>query len=273
MICKNCYKEVPDDSNYCNYCGVCLVRQYTYGKYDIHNVFMSRQLRRWLELLPIDDLRELRVYDKNDPRLKRQRAHRQFKDELEQVMRFHGLRFHDDPLLGHKIKYLPIEEVNMKKRVRNILEDLHVRDLYELTRYTKNQVRHMHIEIGSATISQIEEVLKSAGLSFVEEGKSQMEYRSAENRMCSIALAKMAREKKERDKANKQKVDKGKEWRDKSVGFKWAIEQVQAGRPRKEIIAEFNKLHETDPENYSSSTGKCLTDAMLSGWVKLAGLR
>ena len=67
--------------------------------------------------------------------------------------------------------------------------------------------------------------------------------------------------------------NRGEAWREKSVGFKWATEQVQAGKPRKDIIQEFNLLHANDPENYSTSTGKCLSDAILSKWVKDAGLR
>ena len=53
-----------------------------------------------------------------------------------------------------------------------------------------------------------------------------------------------------------------------SIGFHWALEQLQDGKSRKSIVAEFNKRHATNPEDYSTSTGKPLTEAILSLWSK-----
>lgn len=57
-----------------------------------------------------------------------------------------------------------------------------------------------------------------------------------------------------------------------SVGYKWALGKVLNGFPRKEIIREFNKRHDQDPHNYSTRTGKPLSDAILSVWIRDSGI-
>lgn len=62
------------------------------------------------------------------------------------------------------------------------------------------------------------------------------------------------------------------EWRLRSIGYQWAIEEVMKGTHRKLIVAEFNKRHRHNPEDFSTRTGQMLTDAILSGWIKKAGI-
>jgi|GEM_PF-6283832 len=58
------------------------------------------------------------------------------------------------------------------------------------------------------------------------------------------------------------------EWKKQSAGYLWVQEQLKLGRPRKEIIYEFNLRHKKDPDNYSSREGKPLSAAILSHWAK-----
>lgn len=62
------------------------------------------------------------------------------------------------------------------------------------------------------------------------------------------------------------------EWRADAKGYKWVLGKVLEGVPRKEIIQEFNKRHEQDPQNYSTRTGKPLSDGILSIWIKKSGI-
>lgn len=59
-------------------------------------------------------------------------------------------------------------------------------------------------------------------------------------------------------------------WREKSVAYKWALAQVAKGKPRKQIIEEFNELHAQQPEVYCTREGKPLSKGVLSKWVSLA---
>lgn len=61
-------------------------------------------------------------------------------------------------------------------------------------------------------------------------------------------------------------------WKQTSVGYLWAIDQVKAGKTYKTIVNEFNLRHEQNPKDFSTRTGKPLSDAILSTWIKDAGL-
>lgn len=61
-------------------------------------------------------------------------------------------------------------------------------------------------------------------------------------------------------------------WKQKSVGYLWVINEVKAGNSYGFIVDEFNRRHEQNPEEYSTRTGKPLTSAILSNWIKEAGL-
>ena len=58
------------------------------------------------------------------------------------------------------------------------------------------------------------------------------------------------------------------EWRNSSVGYNWVVEQLKAGVPRRTIVAEFNRRHEINPEDYSTRQGQALCEGTLSRWAK-----
>ena len=72
------------------------------------------------------------------------------------------------------------------------------------------------------------------------------------------------------DKEPTRKKDsfKKKGWQSTSIGFQWVLKQLRAGVSRKAIVAEFNRRHATNPKDYSTSTGKPLTEAILSIWSR-----
>lgn len=57
-------------------------------------------------------------------------------------------------------------------------------------------------------------------------------------------------------------------WREQSKGFAWVRTQLAKGKSRALILEEFNELHETDPENYSTREGKPLSKGVLSKWCR-----
>lgn len=57
-------------------------------------------------------------------------------------------------------------------------------------------------------------------------------------------------------------------WRESSPAFKWVMDKVRSGMPRKEIIAEFNRLHELQPDVFCTPRGAKLSAGVLSYWIK-----
>lgn len=57
-------------------------------------------------------------------------------------------------------------------------------------------------------------------------------------------------------------------WREQSKGYNWVRTQLAKGKSRTIILEEFNELHETDPENYSTREGKPLSKGVLSRWCR-----
>lgn len=57
-------------------------------------------------------------------------------------------------------------------------------------------------------------------------------------------------------------------WRESSPAFKWVMEKIKAGTPRDEVIEEFNRLHELQPDVFCTPSGKTLTKGLLSHWLK-----
>ena len=58
-----------------------------------------------------------------------------------------------------------------------------------------------------------------------------------------------------------------KEWREKSVGYQWVMRQLQKGKSRKEIEAEFNEMHNAGVEGFCTAKGGPMTKATLSLWA------
>lgn len=63
------------------------------------------------------------------------------------------------------------------------------------------------------------------------------------------------------------KKQTAKEWREKSVGYQWVIRQLQKGKSRKEIEAEFNEMYNAGVEGFCTAKGGPMTKATLSLWA------
>lgn len=61
-------------------------------------------------------------------------------------------------------------------------------------------------------------------------------------------------------------------WRESSVAFQWVIDRLKDGKSRKEVITEFNKLHELQPDVFCTPRGAKLSAGVLSYWLKDSGL-
>lgn len=59
-------------------------------------------------------------------------------------------------------------------------------------------------------------------------------------------------------------------WKEQSKGYNWAIQQIAKGKPRKQVIEEFNELHEQQPDIYCTREGKPLSAPVLSRWISQA---
>lgn len=57
-------------------------------------------------------------------------------------------------------------------------------------------------------------------------------------------------------------------WAEQSKGYAWVRTQLAKGKSRALILEEFNELHESDPENYSTREGKPLSKGVLSKWCR-----
>lgn len=57
-------------------------------------------------------------------------------------------------------------------------------------------------------------------------------------------------------------------WAEQSKGYAWVRTQLAKGKPRALILEEFNELHESAPENYSTREGKPLSKGVLSKWCR-----
>lgn len=64
------------------------------------------------------------------------------------------------------------------------------------------------------------------------------------------------------------KADRKIRWRENSPAFKWVMEKLKDGVPRMEIVEEFNKLHELQPDVFCTPSGKPLSKGILSYWIK-----
>lgn len=62
-------------------------------------------------------------------------------------------------------------------------------------------------------------------------------------------------------------VKKALEWRKRSPGYIFVQKELLAGTPRKQIIKEFNEMHEDYPEIYCTAQGKPLSKGVLSVWA------
>lgn len=59
-------------------------------------------------------------------------------------------------------------------------------------------------------------------------------------------------------------------WKEESVAYRWTMQQVASGKPRRKIVEDFNRLHELQPDVYCTREGKPLSEGVLSRWISSA---
>lgn len=69
----------------------------------------------------------------------------------------------------------------------------------------------------------------------------------------------------------KAKTDKAAEWRANSRGYQWVKRQLFKGRPRKEIIEEYNENLDLGLEGFATQKNSRMTRGLLSQWAKEMG--
>lgn len=70
-----------------------------------------------------------------------------------------------------------------------------------------------------------------------------------------------------REASCQSKVDAMIAWKEESIGYKWTMAKIAEGWTRKQVVDEFNKLHELQPEVYCTRQGKPLSLPVLSKWL------
>lgn len=110
----------------------------------------------------------------------------------------------------------------------------------------------------SGTDSAIEEIKKNGYRIARSSGKKQTKWGNEKG--CDMSAAYTA--------AARSHTDRKIAWRENSPAFKWAMDKVSEGMPRKEIIKEFKKLHELQPDVFCTPSGVTLSAGVLSYWIK-----
>lgn len=64
------------------------------------------------------------------------------------------------------------------------------------------------------------------------------------------------------------RTQKKNEWRQNSPAFKWVMNKIRDGVPRRQVIKEFNELHELQPDVFCTRKGGKLSEGILSYWIK-----
>ena len=71
------------------------------------------------------------------------------------------------------------------------------------------------------------------------------------------------------DAAAQKRIDDKIKWKEQSAAYKWTMDRVAENMPRKEIVRLFNEQYKYNPD-FCTRSGKPLTEAILSGWVREA---
>ena len=110
----------------------------------------------------------------------------------------------------------------------------------------------------SGTDSAIEEIKKNGYRIARSTGKVQTRW--GNNKGCDMSAAQKA--------SALAKADKKMEWRETSPAYKWVMDKIKAGVPRKDVIEEFNRLHELQPDVFCTPNGRPMSKGILSYWIK-----
>lgn len=122
--------------------------------------------------------------------------------------------------------------------------------------------RELRAERCQAGIDAAKEELKKNGHRITKRGTIQTHWGNSKGFSMSAA----------REAAVQAKADALITWRENSIAYQWAIEQIQEGKSRKMVVSEFNKLHNKQPTVYCTRQGKPLSEAVLSKWIAMSNL-
>lgn len=124
--------------------------------------------------------------------------------------------------------------------------------------------RELRAERCQAGINAAKEEIRSNGYRIARvSGKIQTRLGNEKGYDMSRAVAAQAKLKQE------QRI----EWMNESVAYKWVIGKFKSGMKRTDIVTEFNKLRELQPDVFCSRRGAKLTPGLLSHWLKIGGYR
>lgn len=123
--------------------------------------------------------------------------------------------------------------------------------------------RELRAERCQAGIDAALEELRTKGERTTKRGTTQTRWGNAKGTEETKFIMNIARE-----ASIASKMDAAITWREQSRGFAWVRTQLAKGKSRALILEEFNELHESDPENYSTREGKPLSKGVLSKWCR-----
>ena len=67
------------------------------------------------------------------------------------------------------------------------------------------------------------------------------------------------------------RIDEKIKWHEENKGYKWVMDHIAMGWSRQQVIDEFNRLHEENPEIFSTRGGTPLSKGILSRWIAESG--
>lgn len=168
---------------------------------------------------------------------------------------------------------LPISELGFNIRTEQALLHNSFTDLLQLTKLRRNQIEGRP-RIGYKEMAEIERMMELYNLEFKpsplfdnnieydedeDEDEEEIIYDETENEVIPP---------KKQRRCNLNASNSAEEWRNKSVGYNWAKEKLEEGWPARDIVDQFNRMHETHPEDFSTRSGNKISVAILCLWKK-----
>lgn len=168
------------------------------------------------------------------------------------------------------VRSFPVEDYPFSVRCSNVLRMNGIEDLIYFTQITEKEAAQRLRNCGRKLLTEIKTTLEALGLEFKPKERRTRPHEpksiDSQNKRDHIMIGDNTLTNESHTK------DNNKDWEKTNAGYKWVKERVAEGWERKQIIEGFNKLHETDPKNFSSKSGRPLTAALLSQWIKEMGI-
>ena len=172
---------------------------------------------------------------------------------------------------------LPISELGFSSNAEKALIFNDITDLHQLTDFTRHQISNIR-RIGYKVMDEIERMMELYNLEFKsiplfyeydDDEYDDDEYDDDDDSEeiiydCGDEVFTYKKKK----GCNIKASNDAEEWRNNSVGYNWAKEKFEEGWSVREIVDQFNRLHETNPKDFSTRSGKKISAAVLCGWKK-----